>query len=137
MDLKDQINSIIEKKKNKYSKSYRNKNRYPKERLYIEGDEIKILSSLIEQRFENELSSFGFDFLRSIERQISNIYGNKLFLSDKQINILYDLLLDTNEENTDNETLGFFFKKQENFTHDRLNEKRKTHFKNINNVKKT
>ena len=111
MDLKDQKNSIIEKKKNKYSKSYRNKNRYPKERLYIEGDEIKILSSLIELRFENELSSFGFDFLRSIERQISNIYGNKLFLSDKQINILYDLLLDTNEENTDNQTLGFFFKK--------------------------
>ena len=111
MDLKDQKNYIIEKKKNKYSKSYRNKNRYPKEKFYIQGNEIEILSSLIEKRFESELSSFGFDFLRSIEIQISKIYGDKLFLSDKQKNILEDLLLDTNLENKENETLGFFFKK--------------------------
>ena len=30
-------------------------------------------------------------------------------MSDKQINILYDLLLDTNEENTDNEKIEFWY----------------------------
>ena len=108
MDIKDQKTSIIEKKKNRYSKSYRNRNRYPKERYYIQGKEIITLSSLIQNKFDTDLSSFAFDFLNSIEKTISNISGDKLFLSDKQINVLYDLLLD---ENTEDEKLGFFFKK--------------------------
>ena len=111
MDIKDQKTSIIEKKKNKYSKSYRNRNRFPKERYYIQGIEITTLLSLIQNKFETELSGFAFDFLHSIEKQINNINGDKLFLSDKQKNVLYDLLLD---ENIENEKLGFFFKKSNN-----------------------
>ena len=108
MDIKHQKTSIIEKKKNRYSKSYRNRNRYPKEKYYIQGEEIITLLSLIQNKYETDLSSFAFDFLNSIEEQISNIRGDKLFLSDKQINVLYDLLLD---ENNEDEKLGFFFKK--------------------------
>ena len=110
MDIYEQKTAILEKKKNKYSKSYRNRNRFPKERYYIQGNEIITLSSLIQSKFETDLSGFAFDFLHSIEKKISNMSGDKLFLSDKQKNVLYGLLLD---EDTEDKKLGFFFKKSD------------------------
>ena len=121
MDIRDQKTAILEKKKNKYSKSYRNRNRFPKERYYIQGEEIISLLSLIQSKFETDLSGFAFDFLNSIEERISNITGDKLFLSDKQLNVLYDLLLDGESED---KKLGFFFKKSENIINS-IDQKRK------------
>ena len=54
MDLKDQINSIVEKKKNRYSKSFQNRNRFSTDRFYIEGEEIIYLLSSIEKKLERQ-----------------------------------------------------------------------------------
>ena len=107
MDLKDQINSIIEKKKNRYSKSFQNRNRFPKDRFYIEGNEIINLSSLIEKKFET-ISGWDFNFLESILEKIDKLNGDKLYLSDKQVAKIETILF---EDKTGDENLGFFFKK--------------------------
>ena len=105
MDLKDQINSITEKKKNRYSKSFQNRNRFSNYRFYIEGKEIINLLSLIEKKFETT-SGWNFNFLESISEKIYKLNGDRLFLSDKQVEKIEMILF---EDKSEDESLGFLF----------------------------
>jgi len=107
MDFKDQINSITEKKKNRYSKSFQNRNRFSNDRFYIEGKEIINLLSLIEKKFETT-SGWNFNFLESISEKIYKLNGDRLFLSDKQVEKIEMILF---EDKSEDESLGFLFKK--------------------------
>lgn len=107
MDIKDQINSITEKKKNRYSKSFQNRNRFSKDRFYIEGEEIINLLSLIEKKFETT-SGWNFNFLESISEKIYKLNSDKLYLSDKQVEKIEMILF---EDKSEDESLGFLFKK--------------------------
>ena len=107
MDLKDQINSITEKKKNRYSKSFQNRNRFSNDRFYIEGKEIINLRSLIEKKFETT-SGWNFNFLESISEKIYKLNDDRLFLSDKQVEKIEMILF---EDKSEDESLGFLFKK--------------------------
>lgn len=107
MDLKYQINSLIEKKKNRYSKSFQNRNRFPKDRFYIEGEEIINLLSLIEKKFETT-SGWNFNFLESISEKIYKLNSDRLYLSDKQVEKIEMILF---EGKSEDENFGFFFKK--------------------------
>ena len=107
MDLKDQINSITEKKKNRYSKSFQNRNRFSKDRFYIEGKEIINLLSLIEKKFETT-SGWNFNFLESISEKIYKLNTDRLYLSDKQVEKIEMILF---EDKSEDESLGFLFKK--------------------------
>ena len=107
MDLKDQINSIVEKKKNRYSKSFQNRNRFSTDRFYIEGEEIIYLLSSIEKKLET-VSGWEFNFLESISEKIYKLNRDKLYLSDKQVHKLETIMFEGKNES---EKLGFLFKK--------------------------
>lgn len=107
MDLKDQINSLVEKKKNRYSKSFQNRNRFSKDRFYIEGEEIIYLLSSIEKKLET-VSGWEFNFLESISEKIYKLNRDKLYLSDKQVHKLETIMFEGKNES---EKLSFLFKK--------------------------
>ena len=81
-------------------------------RYYIEGKEVLILRKHIEECFSQDLIPFHFEFLTSIYEKINSLSSSKLFISEKQHEVLHQLLVTHILEDRD-ENLGMFFKKVE------------------------
>ena len=81
-------------------------------RYYIEGEELLTLRKHIEACFNQDLSPFHFDFLTTIYEKLNLTSSQKLFVSEKQSQILHQILVTYIIEDKD-VSLGLFFKKEE------------------------
>ena len=83
-----------------------------KTRYYIEGQEVLILRKHIEVCFSQDLSPFHFDFLTSMYDKLNSLTSSKFFISEKQSEVLHQILINYIVEDKD-ASLGIFFKKAE------------------------
>ena len=83
-----------------------------KTRYYIEGKELLTLSKHVEECFNQDLSPFHFDFLTTIYEKLKLTTSQKFFISEKQSQILHQILVNYVIEDRD-VSLGLFFKKEE------------------------